>query len=117
MATNKQTRAQPLTCDALERFVAKARRAQDVADHLCAYGPGLTFGELAIGEQFEWAPPLTPDPRDDDDFTYRAAVGELPLPYVKVAADRYELHHKGRVVGTGAAEEYYRVERHHEGQV
>jgi len=61
------------------------------AEHLAYHGLGLTFGELAIGERFEWAPPLP--------------VGR-PEPLVKVTADRYAWSR-----GTGTAADYYRVER------
>jgi hypothetical protein len=84
-----------VTFDALERFVAKGRRAQNVLDQLAAHGPGLTFGELAIGELFTW-----PD--------------RLGGAIVKVADDGYEFWIHGKVggrLGTGTAEDFYRVER------
>ena len=90
-----------LPFDALERFVAKGQRAQAEVDHLLAHGPGLTFGELAIGEAFDWAPPLQ--------------GARLPrLAMTKVTAIGYEFWIHGRVGGrraSGTAEAYYRVER------
>lgn len=82
------------------RFVTKGRKAQDVVDHLAAYGPGLTFGELAIGELFVYAD-----------------GGLQARPHRKVAVDRYEtfVDARGRGNGTGTAEDYYRVERWEEG--
>jgi hypothetical protein len=56
---------------------------------IAAHGPGLTFGQLAIGECFEWPPPL---PRGSE-------------PMVKTAADRYAWSR-----GQGTAESFYRVE-------
>ena len=58
--------------------------------HLEYHGPGLTFGELAIGETFEWA---APTPRG-------------PEPMRKFSDDTY-----GWSKGVGTAEGYYRVER------
>ena len=60
------------------------------AEHLAYRGPGLTFGELAIGELFEWAKPIP--------------VGTEPI--AKASATRYEWSG-----GYGTAEAYYRVER------
>jgi hypothetical protein len=54
------------------------------------HGPGLTFGELAIGETFEWPPPIPKGPE----------------PMVKSGDDRYQWSR-----GYGTAEPFYRVER------
>lgn len=94
--------------DALEEFVARGQRAQHVADHLCAYGPGLTFGELAIGELFHEPVPL-PGYRGLSNIKYPEKY--WPGINVKVSATTYELLRDGRVTGTGTAEDYYRVER------
>jgi hypothetical protein len=76
----------------LERFVARGPRAQHAAAQIAAHGPGPTFGELAIGECFEWPPPIP-----------RAQSGE---PLVKTSAVRYAWSR-----GSGTAEACYRVER------
>lgn len=64
--------------------------ATNAALQIAAHGPGLTFDALAIGELFDWPPPLPPGPE----------------PLVKTAADRYAWSR-----GTGTAEGFYRVER------
>jgi hypothetical protein len=64
--------------------------AANAAAQIAYHGPGLTFGELAIGEYFEWPPPIP----------------QGPEPMVKTAADRYEWTR-----GYGTAESFYRVER------
>jgi hypothetical protein len=74
----------------LQDFVDRGRRAQARAEHLIFHGPGLTFGELAIGERFWWAAPV---PRG-------------PEPMRKRSATTY-----GWTKGGGEAEDYYRVER------
>jgi hypothetical protein len=62
------------------------------AEQIAAHGSGPTFGELAIGECFEWPPPIP-----------RARSGE---PLVKTSETRYEWSR-----GYGTAESFYRVER------
>jgi hypothetical protein len=74
----------------LKDFVERGQRAQAAAAQIAYHGPGLTFGELAIGELFEWPPPL---PQGCE-------------PIVKTADDRYEWSR-----GYGTAEPFYRVER------
>mgnify|MGYP001582264739 CR=1 FL=1 len=91
----KRRRAIPMVVRGeLEDFLARAQRAQRVVDGMLAqikaHGPGPTFGELAIGECFDWAPPLR--------------LGREPL--VKTSATRYEWSR-----GTGTAEDFHRVER------
>lgn len=73
-------------------LVARGRRAQGASDQILYHGPGPTFGELAIGECFEWAAPIP-----------CARSGE---PLVKTSAVRYEWSR-----GFGTAEDFYRVER------
>lgn len=94
-------KAQPLDVrGVLGEFLARGQRAQRVVDHLAAYGPGLTFGELAIGELFAHASPL-----DRPDV-------QQPSPHVKLDATRYGCYLAAGVpTGTGSAEDYYRVER------
>jgi len=70
--------------------VAAMQRVRNIAAQIAYHGPGLTFGELAIGECFTWAPPI---PRG-------------PEPIVKTAEDRYAWSR-----GYGTAEDFYRVER------
>jgi hypothetical protein len=97
--------ATPVTLGALADFVGRGQRAQQAVDaiteHVHVYGPGLTFGELAIGERFWDARPVVqmpgahwPPPRG-------------PL-LVKTSATGYEFTN-GRGIGT--AQDYYRVER------
>lgn len=57
---------------------------------IAVHGPGLTFGELAVGERFTWPAPI---PRGTE-------------PLVKVSQVRYEWSR-----GFGAAATFYRVER------
>jgi hypothetical protein len=73
-------------------FVARGRRAQGAVDQILAHGPGLTFGELAIGECFEWPLPMP-----------RALDGE---PLVKTSDVGYAWSR-----GQGTAEAFYRVDR------
>ncbi len=80
----------PVTFGAFAQFVARGQRAQHAAEQILAHGPGLTFRELAIGEQFWWPAPI---PRG-------------PEPMTKVSATRYQWSR-----GTGTAEDFYRVER------
>jgi hypothetical protein len=82
-------------------------RIWEAEEQIKYHGPGLTFGELAIGEAFTWPPPL---PRG-------------PGPITKTDATHYEfLIHGGRALdgqwpdgtpkkGYGTAEAFYRVER------
>jgi hypothetical protein len=72
--------------EARDQAAATAHAAAQIAYH----GPGLTFGELAIGERFEWPAPIPCGPE----------------PMVKTAVDRY-----GWSRGFGTAETFYRVER------
>jgi hypothetical protein len=65
-------------------------RDEAVRAHLAYHGPGLTFGELAVGEAFRWAAPLPAGPE----------------ALRKTSATRYEWSR-----GYGTAEDYYRVER------
>jgi hypothetical protein len=78
----------------LRGALGRRRQQQDQADHartqIAYHGPGLTFGELAIGERFYWPPPI---PRG-------------PEPMVKSGDDRYEWSR-----GYGTAEAFYRVQR------
>lgn len=98
MTAKKTPAAQPMVpigalADRLRTFVDKGRAAQDAAHaaiQIAYHGPGLTFGELAIGELFDWAAPI---PRG-------------PEPLVKTAADQYAWSR-----GTGRADAFYRVER------
>ena len=83
---------------ALGRFQKRHADADHAAAQIAYHGPGLTFGELAIGECFYWPPPIPRGP------------GEI----WKVAPDRYEFWIHGVVDGwkaTGTAEAFYRVER------
>jgi hypothetical protein len=93
MSPTKGRRVIPLTPveDAPVNDPAANARAQ-----IAAHGPGLTFGELAIGECFTWPPPIP--------------VG--PTPIVKVDATHYEflIHGTGPMTGRGIAEAFYRVE-------
>jgi hypothetical protein len=86
----------PVTKGDLAQFLARGQAAQGAVDHalvqIAYHGPGPTFGELAIGECFEWPPPLP-----------RANNGE---PRVKTSETRYEWSR-----GYGTAEAFYRVER------
>jgi len=75
-----------ITIQGLRSSDAEDRAAEQRAYH----GPGLTFGELAIGELFDWPAPLP--------------VG--PEPLVKATAMRYEWTR-----GYGFAEPFDRVER------
>ena len=93
----------------LEEFVARGQRAQAVADHLAAYGPGLTFGELAVGERFHEPVPLP---------GYRGGLSNITYPErhwpgvnVKVSPITYHILRDEHVVGHGTAQDYYRVER------
>lgn len=90
--------------DVFDEFLDRGQRAQRVAEHLAYHGPGPTFGELAIGDRFTWAPKL----------------GEASRPhrpgfeYWKVSATTYEFWIRGQVDGRrgyGTAEDFYRVER------
>jgi hypothetical protein len=82
---------------------ARERRLRGVdaihaREQIAHHGPGLTFGELAIGECFKWPPPIPRGP------------GEI----WKASSDRYEFWIHGEVGGrkaTGTAESFYRVER------
>jgi hypothetical protein len=81
---------------AVDHVITDTHRAHAIKEHLAYHGPGLTFGELAIGERFEWAAPI---PRG-------------PEPLTKTAADRYEFGRRASGIGGyGTAEDYYRVER------
>jgi hypothetical protein len=66
------------------------RQAVAAAEQGRVFGPGLTFGELAIGELFDWPSPIS--------------VGREPI--VKASETRYEWSR-----GYGTAEPFYRVER------
>jgi hypothetical protein len=76
----------------LERFVAQGQQAQHAAEQIAYHGPGPTFGALAIGECFDWPPPIP-----------RARSGE---PLVKTSDATYAWSR-----GWGKAEAFYRVER------
>lgn len=84
------TREAPAQFDLFDTFVARGRLAQQEADHLAYHGPGLTFGELAIGDSFRWADPI---PRG-------------PKPLIKLNDRVYTTSG-----GSGEAEAFYRVER------
>lgn len=84
------TKRAPVQFDLFEARLARDRRATAEAEHLAYHGAGLTFGELAIGEPFEWAPPI---PRGGE-------------PLRKLSATEY-----GWSRGHGIAEPYYRVQR------
>lgn len=80
-----------MTARVRRRLRVSDEHALDHAGTQIAYhGPGLTFGELAIGDAFHWPPPI---PRG-------------PEPMVKSADDRYQWSK-----GYGTAEAFYRVER------
>jgi hypothetical protein len=64
--------------------------AANAAAQIAYHGPGLTFGDLAIGDKFEWPPPIPPGPE----------------PMVKTSDVRYDWSR-----GHGTAEAFYRVER------
>ncbi|MEP7304186.1 MAG: hypothetical protein ABJA98_01585 [Acidobacteriota bacterium] len=83
---------QAITVGDLVDVLSRIRRAQHAADQILAHGPGLTFGALAIGECFEWPPPIP------------CADGGEPL--VKTSDVGYAWSR-----GTGTAEAFYRVER------
>jgi len=95
----------PVTLGALADFVGRGQRAQKAVDaiteHHRVYGPGLTFGELAIGERYSDAVPVV-----------RMPGAHWPPPrgplFVKTSATGYAFVN-GR--GTGTAQDYYRVER------
>lgn len=81
------------TKEPLQPLAARLKADADEANartQVAYHGPGLTFGELAIGESFYWPPPI---PRG-------------PEPMVKSGDDRYEWSR-----GYGTAESFYRVER------
>jgi hypothetical protein len=84
----------PVTAGDLARFVERGQAAQRAVDNaliqIATHGPGPTFGELAIGELFDWPPPI---PRG-------------PEPMIKTSETRYEWSR-----GYGLAEAFYRVER------
>ncbi len=86
----------PVAFNVHDEKVARQALERAKAEHLAYHGPGLTFGELAIGECFDWAPPLPRGPR----------------PLVKTSDTRYEFERDpGEVGGYGTAAAYYRVER------
>jgi hypothetical protein len=87
----------PVAFNVHDEKVARLRLEQAKVDHLAVYGPGLTFGELAIGEWFMWV-------------GFMSGGG----PMWKVTEVRYEFWIHGVVGGRlayGTAEDYYRVER------
>jgi len=90
-------RLRVLTPEQEEEIMEAARgdyaRLQHALEQIAYHGPGLTFGELAIGECFTWP----------------AGPGKIPRgtePIVKTAENRYEWSR-----GFGTAEDFYRVER------
>lgn len=96
----RKPKAAPLQLHGDLAAAADRRRLEEAQrEHLDVYGPGLTFGELAIGERFYHAMPIKqmpgahwPPPRG-------------PL-VTKVSEDRYEWER-----GYGLARAYYRVDR------
>lgn len=82
----------PITVGDLVDLVERGRRAQAAVDQILYHGPGPTFGELAIGECFDWPAPIP-----------RPLSGE---PLIKASEVKYEWSR-----GVGVAEDFYRVER------
>jgi hypothetical protein len=85
-------KAVAVTVGDVAAFVARGQRAQHAIDQIRAHGPGLTFGELAIGECFDWPAPIP--------------VADSGEPLIKTSAGQYEWSR-----GCGTAEAFYRVER------